>query len=394
MSTRKIILWSSDNYNSLGLLRQLGGREFELFFLMLGKPTGCASSSKFFPASHCVNTIEEGYIFLLAHYSPSDNKPLIITPSDEIIEFIDQKKAELSKYFLLPGTRESGKLTWTDNKNNMTELAAEHGFLIPDSILCKWDSDISNAKYPCIIKPAHTTPGHRNEFKYKICKSENELRNVLQYVRHESEFILQQYIPKESVALIYGARLSKGDTITCGTLFKDRFAACGDGTHGLITSALPNGVTIEQIDSFLSDIEYCGLFSVEYGLYNGQAYFFEVNLRNDGTSHFFYQAGANIPLAWVYDMFGMDNSSICTQVKKDAWYIDEVFDIANVWNRTISRQEWEKEREHASVFKYFDPEDTKPYFSMKQQRIKKILLDSFVKKYRLYIVYLMDKFRK
>ena len=390
----KVIIWSADNYNSLGLLRQLGGRDLDLFFLMMGEPTGCASSSKFFPQFHSVASIEEGYNYLIANHSSLERKPLIITPSDEIIEFIDQHKSELGKHFLLPGTRESGKLTWTDDKNNMAALAARHGFMIPESRVCKWDSDISGVKYPCIIKPAHTTPGHHNEFKYKICNDEGALRNTLKYVRHESEFILQQYIPKESVALIYGARLSSGHIIVAGALIKDRFISCGDGSHGLITTSFPKGIELGQIESLLHEIDYNGLFSVEYGLYEKKAYFFEVNLRNDGTSHYFYQAGANIPLAWAYDMLGNDYSNICTKVQRDAWYIDEVHDIANVWNGTIHKYLWKKQRKEATIFKYYDTEDLGPYKSMRRHRLKKILKDSIVQKYRIYIVYLMDKLKK
>ena len=390
----KVIIWSADNYNSLGLLRQLGGRDIELFFLMMGKPVGCASASKFFPASHQVGSIEEGYQYLLSEFAAEEYKPIIITPSDEIIEFIDQHKAELSEKFLIPGTKVSGVLTRTDDKNNMVALAQKHGFLIPESRLCRWDSDISDMEYPCIIKPAHTTPGHRNEFKYKICKNEKALRKALKYVRHETDFVLQQYIPKESVALVYGARMTNGVVIIAGTLLKDRFAACGDGTHGRLTNQKIEGIEEEQIKSFLDEIDYCGLFSVEYGLYENKAYFFEVNLRNDGTSHFFYQVGANIPLAWVYDMTGEKNEYVPTIVQHDAYYIDEVFDVANVWNGTVKRREWKKQAAEATVFKYYDKNDVAPYESMKRNRLKKIMTDALLKKYRIYVVYLMDRFTK
>ena len=49
-----------------------------------------------------------------------------------------------------------------------------------------------------------------------------------------------------------------------------------------------------------------------------------------------------------------------------------------------------KERAEASVFKYYDKDDLEPWKSMKRQRIKKVLKDLIVLKFRPYIVYLMD----
>lgn len=389
----KIIIWGRDNYNTLGLLRQLSGDDREIFFLMWDKPVGCASASKWFGEYETTVSIEEGYQYLLSHFSNEAQKLVIFTPSDEIIEFIDQHKSELEERFIIPGTREQGLLTKVDDKNTMTELANRLGFLVPQSQICFKDSDIQDVKYPCIIKPAHTTAGHRNEFKFKICENEKELTNALKYVREESEFILQQYIPKESVALVYGARLKDGTVLTAGTLIKDRFIACGDGSHGLVTAELPNGIDRKQIEQFLAEIDYCGLFSFEYGLYDGKAYFFEVNLRNDGTSHFFQQAGVNIPLAWYYDAIGRDYSQINTVVTNDRWYMDEIFDVANVWNGTISRKQWKSDKAKATIFKYYDKEDQEPWKQMKRGKMRKIIQDAFVKKYRLYIVWAMDKLK-
>ena len=389
----KIIIWGRDNFNTLGLLRQLSGEGREIFFLMWGKPVGCASASKYFGEHVVVESMEEGYQYLLTHFTDVPLKPVVFTPSDELIEFIDQHKIELQQYYILPGTKEQGLLTKIDDKNTMTSLAQRLGFLVPQSQVCRKDTELKNIQYPCIIKPAHTTAGHRNEFKFMICNDEKALRKALKYVRYDSEFIIQQYIPKESVALVYGARMGNGNVKTAGVLIKDRFIACGDGSHGFVTTKYPAGIDVGKITAFLNEIDYCGLFSFEYGLYKDNAYFFEVNLRNDGTSHYFHQAGANIPLAWYKSMIGEDYSSVNTTVTNDAWYIDEIFDEANVWNGSISRKQWKKEKAEATVFKYYDKEDQNPWKQMKRGKCRKIVQDSIMKKYRMYIVYLIDKLK-
>lgn len=389
----KIIIWGRDNYNTLGLLRQLSGERREIFFLMWGKPVGCASASKFFGEHVIVESMAEGYQYLLSHFTDEPQKPVVFTPSDELIEFIDQHKIELKQHYILPGTKEQGLLTKIDDKNTMTDLAQRLGFLVPQSQVCRKDMELKNIQYPCIIKPAHTTVGHRNEFKFIICENEKELTNALKYVREESEFILQQYIPKESDALVYGCRMHDGKVEIAGTIVRDRFCRTGETSHGLVTAELPNNIEKSKIEQFLSEIDYQGLFSFEYGLYDGKAYFFEVNLRNDGTSHFFYQAGANIPLAWYCDAIGRDYSQINTVVTNDCWYIDEIFDVANVWNGTISRKQWKSDKAKATIFKYYDKEDQEPWKQMKRGKMRKIIQDAFVKKYRLYIVWAMDKLK-
>lgn len=387
----KIIIWGRDDYNTLGLLRQLSGEERNVFFLMWDKPIGCASASKYFQEHTNVFSIEEGYQYLLHHSSDAFPKPVIFTDSDEIIEFIDKHRVSLEKYYIIPGTQESGLLSKINNKNNMSKLAKKLGFLVPESRICKWNSDISGIQYPCILKPAHITAGHRNEFKYLICKDERILRKALNHVRPESEFILQQYIPKESDALVYGCRLLNGNTLIAGTIVRDRFCRTGETSHGLVCRNLPNGISRDQIVSFLSEIDYCGLFSIEYGLYKGDAYFFEINLRNDGTSHFFYQVGANIPLALYKNMIKEDYSSINTEVKTDAWYIDEIYDIANILNGTISYKTWKKEKDEATIFKYYDVNDLQPWKKMRRHRVINIIKDAIIKKYRIYIVWIADK---
>ena len=86
--------------------------------------------------------------------------------------------------------------------------------------------------------------------------------------------------------------------------------------------------------------------------------------------------------------------NINTKVSSQFFFIDEVFDIVNFWNRSISKKKWRFDKNKATVFKYYDENDLEPWKFVKRNRFKLILKDFIVKKYRLYIVYLMDKFKK
>lgn len=390
MLKNKIIIWGADDFNTLGLLREYGEPGVDVFFLIKGA-RAYASQSKYCINYHQVKSNDEGKEFLLENFSKERNKPIIITSGDGLAVYIDKHKDELNEFFIIPGTAEQGLQEKYTDKNAMTQLATEIGILCPKSRFCKWNTDISDVSYPCLIKPAHQEPGHYNEFKFKICKNKSELKRTLNVVRHDSEFILQDCIQKEKDILVYGARMWDDKTVLAGAMIRDRFADSGSSSHGIMTSIIPNCIDKYKIGEFLDRINYHGLFSFEYGMLGDKAYFFEVNLRNDGTSHYFYQAGANIPLAYAYSCAGLNYSEIPTVVLKEKWFIDELFDYENVIKGVISYKQWKKEKEQATVFKYYAVDDEFPWRWVSKRRWRMTVQDLVLKRFRLYIIYVLDK---
>lgn len=388
---KKVIIWGVDDYNVLGLFRELGDKVCDITFLVFQGVRNCASLSKYCNKIIETSTLEDGFKYLTDNFKDEKNKAVIINSNDLIAEFLDLHREELSKYFVVPGTSNPGFLKKLDDKATMTKIAAELGFDVPESRECKWDSNIVGVKYPCLLKPTHQTLGHYNEFKFKVCNNERALKRTLRFVRKESTFILQQYIPKESVALVYGCRTNDGKTHLAGLLEKDRFCDNGDGSHGLLMSEFPLSINPELIVRFMEKVDFYGLFSVEYLMYQGKAYFIEVNWRNDGTSHLFYQAGANMPLLWVANSFTQDELQIPEKVASRSMFIDEIFDEENVKRGIVSRTQWDNEREEATIFKYYDENDMAPYEIVKKGKKKKLFMDAIVAKNRLYIVYILDK---
>lgn len=390
MLKNKIIIWGADDFNTLGLLRQYGEVGADVFFLVKGR-TAYACKSKYCVHFHTVRNNEDGKKFLLEKFSALALKPIIITSGDGLAVYIDQHKKELEQYFIIPGTSKQGLQEKYTDKNEMTKLAMDIGILCPNSSYCQWNTDITNIKYPCLLKPAHQKAGHYNEFKYKICRNHSELKRTLKVVRHDSEFILQDCIPKEKDILVYGARMWNGETVLAGAMIRDRLAASGSSSHGLMTAEIPTCVDPEKIGLFLNEIDYHGLFSFEYGMVEDKAYFFEVNLRNDGTSHYFYQAGANIPLAYAYSCVGMDYSEVSTTVAENKWFIDEVFDFENVLKGNVTYRKWKTDKNNATVFKYYAENDKEPWRWVMKRRWKQTLQDLVLKRFRMYIIYVLDK---
>ncbi len=390
----KVIIWGVDNFNTLGILRQLVPFGIDVFFLVYGKVTNCATKSKYCKEFVQCNSIEDGYSYLFDHFKNEEYKPIIITPGDEIIEFIDQHREEMLPFFIIPGTTQQGLLTKIDNKIEMAGLAKKHGIDVPQSRTCKWDTPIDDVVFPCFLKPSHITKNKKNEFKYKKCNSKSELQHILKYVRKDSVFLLQEFIPSEKEFVVSGCRTFDGKTIIGGTFRCDRYADDGNSSYGFLTSEIPESIDVTKIERFLEDIDYYGVFGFEYGHNQGKSYFFEVNLRNNGTSQSFYLSGANLVLAWVLSAAGVDYSNVSTRIDGNHYFMDELMDYSNVLHRRVSKKEWKKQREQADILKYYNKDDMEPYHQMKKVRGKTMLQFAVVKKIRPYIVYVMDHIRR
>ena len=359
----KVIIWGKDGYNPLGLLRQLHNVA-QVTFLLYGHSKFCAVKSRYCTKLHRTKNLEEGLDWLLRSFKGEKQKPFIIPTGDLVAEYIDQNREKLLPYFYLSGTTEQGLLSKVIDKNYMNQLAQKCGFLIPKSMQCRWDTDISNVKYPCLIKPDKNRINHNSEFKTIICSNKDELKKILGNVSKDSVFVLQEYIPKQYDALVYGCRTASGKIILPGVNMRDRWDGgdSGNGSHGFMSPIIPKSISTESINKFLSNIDYQGLFSVEFGILDDKAYFYEFNLRNDGTSHYFYQAGVNIPLLWMFDTLGVDFSNY--PVKLDGYhdFIAISDDFVNVTSGRITYKQWREDKKKATVFRIYDKKDMRPYY--------------------------------
>lgn len=390
MLKNKVIIWGADDYNTLALIRQIGQGTNNIFYLING-PARYAAFSKYCTEYHCVANAREGLKYLIENFNNESVKPIILTSSDGVVTLMDKNKEKLVDKYLVPGTELQGNLEKYIDKYNMTKLAKEIGIDVPNSKFVMWNTDVDDVECPCFIKPSHQKPGHYNEFKFKYCETLDDLKNTLKYVRHDSVFIVQQFIKKEKDLLVYGCRTPQGETIIAGGLVTDRFAVGNGSSYGYIDAKVHNSIDTGKIREFLDTIGYVGLFSFEYGLCNNKAYFFETNLRNDGTSHFFFMAGANIPLTYALSCAGEDLNKVPNKVLKSCYYMDEIFDIANVLQGNISKKEWKKQYNGVEAFKFVYDGDMKPYELAKKKRYIRIIRDIFIKKYRLYLMIVLDK---
>ena len=386
------IVWAIDDFNAMALLRQLGQtKDGKILFLIVGSKK-YAYKSKYCKEYIETSSIEDGCNYLLNNFKDTNNKPIIFTSGDNVMVFIDQHKKELESYFCLPGCAKQGDTEFYTDKYNMWSVAKNVGMVVPNCVqISKLEKDkLSNITYPCLIKPSHETPGLYNEFKFRICKTEKDLIKTLKYVRETSLFVVQEFVECKHQLLIYGCRTIKGEVVISGSMLVDRFSETGSSSYGVIDKGTFGLIDLEVVKKFVNDINYVGLFSFEFGVFNNKAYFFEVNLRNDGTSNFFFQSGANIPLYLAYSFVDKNDENVCITSNKGI-AIDDLYDYENVIKKRIDKKEWYKELDEANYFKYYDKNDVEPFLEAKKCSKKQMKKDILLKKYRLIIVYIFGK---
>lgn len=389
MIDNKVVVWGKDCVNTLGLLRQIGAssEKIDLLFLIVGTKK-FAYKSKYCQKYVETKSLEEGLNFLVEHYSGLDSKTIILTSGDDVVVFMDSHSEQLKEDFILPISNIPGNVTKYTDKNNMTDLASRLGILCPKSSMLKKNGDIPRLEYPCFIKPAHEKKGKHNEFKFKVCKSEKDLKKLRKFMSNDSEFIVQEYIENRVDCCLNAVRFLDGSIQFHGSTYTDRRDLIGLCSHGYIEANIPTCIDISKITDFINEVGFYGLFSVEFGIRDGKAYFFEVNFRNDGASYCTYQAGVNLPLSYIYSCANQA-MEIERNYQKQS-YINELFDYENVLVGKISKCQWKNELNAATIFKYYDEDDIEPYNIVKKAQWKIMARDVLVSKFRVYVIKMFE----
>lgn len=386
----KVLVCGGDNLTSLGIIRELGEHHISFIFVALGR-CKVVTSSKYCKEVVELRNTDECLKYLFEHFNDEQYKPILIISSDRLAYMFDKHQDELSRKYILPCTSHPGTLEYYTNKYNMQELANQIGINCLNSKRISKYSSIEGVEYPCFIKPCIEKPGHYNEFKYKICKSEKELRNVLKMVRPESEFVVQRFLKKDTELVVYGCRMRDGKTIFSGVMYQDRFAESGFASHGFVTDEIPNYIDINKLKKFIETIGLYGPFDFEFGIENGIPYYLETNFRCVGPIGFFTKSGASVVASYIYSCAGFDYNLISSIVQKKNWCIDDMYDIENVLVGKLSYMKWKKSKKEATLYRYYDEEDMNPFFAERKRKWKNIIKDIIVKRFRLYIVHFGEK---
>ena len=339
------ILFGEGNYNTLGVLHCMAAKGIEVFLLLVGSGKRMLDGvvigfSKFARYGHVVATEQEGLEWLLAHQTEFPQGTVIYPTSDSAETLLDCHYDALIPHFAFPHCGKQGEVTRLMEKDVQTAIAQQHGIRILKSMYTNTpDCDFDKVQYPCMAKPLVSIAGSKGDMR--VCHNRQELEDALATAKHTKDFIVQQYIQNEEDLLFLGIRLPDGEVWMPSLVKKPGVSSTGEYTHAIITTSVEEHLPeLDKVNEFVQTLNYIGPFSIEFGLEKGLNYFFEINLRNDGTSHYPLASGVNIPYVYYRSYKGQLTAEDMYYEQSEYPMIDEVLDIRRVLSREISFSQW------------------------------------------------------
>lgn len=161
---QKTILFCSEVYTSLGVLRCLGEAGFRPECYCYGPGCNYLLSCKYISRGKAFTTKEDVLKFLIKDYPEYKEKPVLLTIPDYPACLVDLHKDELEKKFILMSAGEAGAIVHWMDKKNISLLAKKHGLIIPWAIELAKNAPVpNNLEYPVFTKSIKTADGGKGE---------------------------------------------------------------------------------------------------------------------------------------------------------------------------------------------------------------------------------------
>jgi hypothetical protein len=354
--TQDVILLGQGNYNTLGVLHQLSRIGICPLILSVGKAKDISKGNIIGFSKYAHRIIEvtsegEAVEWIKKNAERFSFGTRIYPTSDTAEKLLDCNFDELIKKFKFPNAGRQGAVAALMDKHYQTELAKQCSLRVLDSQYSNTnDFSFSKVSYPCMIKPLNSTAGSKGDMC--VCNNLEELQKAITGAHDTKDFIVQQYIHNEADILCLGVSFEDGDVWLPAVVVKPGVSAVGEYTHAIISTDVRKYLPeYETIKSFVKGLKYIGPFSIEFGREKGLNYFFEINLRNDGTSHYPLNANVNIASAYIDGTYAKSLPTIEYNM------IDEVGDLRRVLSREISLFDWIKIFHSAGSYRFYESKD-------------------------------------
>lgn len=362
----KFIMFCVDGYNSLGVLRSLGEKDIVPYIILWqNKNTYLLPCCKYLGPLRMVESIEEGYEFLLSEFSNEENTPFVITSDDKIESFLDYHYNEIIDKFYFFHGKEAGIVNYYMDKSHINQLAEECGFKIPKAEVLNRGDMPHSLEYPVITKTLTSNMGAWKADSY-ICNTPEELKKAYSKIQ-APELIVEEYIKKKTEFCYDAFCVNEGREVCIP--YQSYYLRTPHDSFGCYMEQRPfSDKNVEnKVSSLLQKIGYTGIFEIEFlvGL-NDEIYFLEVNFRNSGWSHAATFGGINMPYQWAKSIItGKLNIEGCHRRPAFTAMIEPAdFMKSVIKEKQVSLWKWVKDVRNCDYFYYYDKNDKKPFYRM------------------------------
>ena len=141
----KVIIYGSNHYNTLNLVRSLGEKKHYVILLLINDKITFVDKSKYvkecFLIERNTDIVE---ILKTISFKYSDEKIILFTSGDDEATFVNSHFLELNKYVITEGGVCDNDINKYRDKNVSNQLAEEIGFNIPQSWIINNNEEIPN----------------------------------------------------------------------------------------------------------------------------------------------------------------------------------------------------------------------------------------------------------
>lgn len=359
---KKAVVIGGNHHNTLGVVRSLGRANILSDVVLVTEDINpFVLKSKYVRTRYVVSTSNELLGLLQEEYSLEQEKPVIISCSDEVSSYISSNRQLLESLFVLPGVHGEGTIANYMDKAVMNSIAANNGLSVPHSKILQYlDAEIDKEIiYPCITKPLESSKGSKNDIV--ICEEKKSLIDFLAKNK-TNKYLVQEYIDKKIEFQLIGCSLDHGARIIIpGKSVILRQPSCTN-TGFLHYSKLDDSYadTVEKTKQLIAEIGYSGLFSAEFIRdESGTDYFMEINFRNDGNAIAVTNAGVNLPVIWYKSCANLPFGDEIKDIHEE-FVMPEFAELSLYIEGTISKKEWKADMRQATTYMDYDEDDPAP----------------------------------
>ena len=377
MKINKRIVFASEHYNPLGIVRSLGENGIPVIAIVLKSSKKITSKSKFISKLHFVDSIDEGYQLLLSKYGNEELKPLVYTADDQITNFLDAHYNELSDRFYFYNAGRAHRISEFQNKDNILKLAKRHGLQYLETFAVDTGEVPDGLQYPIITKAIISTIDNWKDDMF-ICHNEEELLKAYKKIR-SPRVLLQRYIEKKNELCLEGVSVNKGDSVlisiasTYNYLLKDSYSPY------MTVKNLHNERVETSLKNMFKEIQFEGIFEVEFLIdQDDQLYFLEINFRNSTWSYASTIAGMPLPIIWADGMLSSRGVELAyRKIEKPFTAMVEFTDyVERVKRQGYPFFKWLRDFRNAECKYYLGKNDVMPFIacilSIFKSKVKRI----------------------
>lgn len=359
-----VVVFATEHYNTLGLIRSLGEAGMEPDYIAVKGKAKVASTSKYINKCYFVDSIEEGYEILLREYGDLEEKVIVLCMEDKVLGIMDEHYDEINHKFIMFSSGAKGRTLEFMDKFKILELAKKYGLKTLDTIVVNKGDIPDNLAYPIITKSISPTVGGWKSDVH-ICENEEELKKAYNSIR-SPQVVIQKYIEKKNEYCLDGISFNRGKSVLIPIESTYNYLIKGYYSPYMTVVPFLNDDMQKALNGMFAEIGFEGIYSVEFLIDQQDVYYFsEINFRHSTWGYAATVAGTNMPELWVK---GMIEGSIPADSKKKFEPFTAMVEPIDYQKRVVEREmelkEWVGEFLDCKCPFYFNKYDLEPFFEM------------------------------